>query len=243
MIKYDVEKAAQFLDGKNVKIVREFVADRDSNNRLLVLHYTRTTGTVSTQAALLYPNHAIGLMKLDMFRSVVANIEEWSDLDRVCEMLRAEISRYFFVRLARSRDDMVLFRHDQARLLQVRFFLRQLAELNRVVLAAIDNPRTPVGVNERETGLPDRLFWSDECRGNLDGEVYHIRRTLSHNNVPNLLITDGDKINRHCFADIRISGRGGRSLCVEKTYPLTIWPTGDDVLKEYAESVRRMNNN
>lgn len=242
MINFDVEKAAQFLNGNNVKIVREFVADRDSNIRLLVLHYTRTSGTVTTQAALLYPNHAIGLMQLDLIRSVVANVEQWSDLERVCEMLRAEMSRYFFMKLARSRDEMVLFRHDQARLLQVRFYLRQLAALNRVVLAAIDNPREPLGVNERETGLPDRLFWVDECRGKLDNEEFFVRRTLIHHNVPNLRIEEGDKVNRHCVADVQISGRGGRNLRIEKEYPLTIWPTADDILKEYAESVRRMTN-
>lgn len=240
MITLDTNKAVEFLDRNNVKIVREFVADRRTNIRLLVLHYTRTSGTVETQACLLFPDHSIRLMQLDLFRSVVANVEQWTELERVNQMLRAEIAHYFFIKLARSREDMVLFRHDQQRLLQVKFLLRQLAELNRVVLAEIENPREPIGANERETGLPDRLFWTENNRGKLEEKTFSVRRTLVYVNVPNLTIDDVDLVNHHCFADIHISGPRGRSLRIEKKYPLSCWPTTDQILEEYADKVKRM---
>ncbi|ANZ48404.1 hypothetical protein BIZ78_gp171 [Erwinia phage vB_EamM_Caitlin] len=240
MIRYDRTKAIEFLSRDNVKTFARFAAEPETGIHLLALHYTRTSGTVTTQAALSYPDGSLAVMQLDAFRSVVANVEQWSDLERVCQILRAEIARYFFMKIARSPDDLTLFRHDQQRLLQVRFYLRQFAVLNRTVLAAIDSPREPLGVNELTTGLPDRLFWTDEGRGKLGQDVYFIRRTLIHDNVPNLLPEEGEKVNRHCFADIQISGRMSRNLRVEKSYPLRTWPTNDDILKEYAESITRM---
>jgi len=242
MITLDKNKAAEFLNRNNVKIVREFVADRQTNIRLLMLHYTRTSGSVETKACLLYPDHSVRVMQLDLIRSVVANVEQWSDLERVNQMLRAEIAHYFFTKLARSSEDMALFRHDQQRLLQVKFLLRQLAELNRVVLAEIENPREPIGANERETGLPDRLFWTEENRGKLEENNYFIRRTIVHHNVPNLTIHDDDKVNRDCFVDIHIAGPRGRKLRIEKKYPLCAWPTSDQILEEYADKVKSMVN-
>lgn len=238
---FSKDEALEYLAKPSRIILREFSSEETEGVKLLILGSSRPERARNVHVALLFPGGGMKVFALDFMRSVVANSLEWNPHQKACEILRTEIAKFFFTQLARSRDSMVLFRFDTDRLFQTRTFIRHLTAFNRLVIEAKGNEMHDLGARELETGLPDKLLWNDNCHGKLDGEVYHIRRTIVHYHLPGSVIHDQNSINRHCdvFAEVLLDKYGKRRLEIKKTYPLSCWPTANRLLDDHAEEVRK----
>lgn len=234
------EDALKYLSVPSRIILREFTSEETDGLKLLILGTNRPERAHNVHAAILYPDGVLRLYHLDFMRTVVGNTLNWNHLQKVCEILRGEIAHFFFTQLARSRESMVLFRFDTDRLFQTRPFVRHLAAFNRLLIEANGGEMHDLGSREQATGLPDKLMWNDNCHGKLDGEVYHIRRTLVHHHSPDSDFHNADSINRRCDATVQVllDKYGTRRMTIRKNYSLTCWPTANQLLKDHAEQIR-----
>lgn len=236
---YDKHEALKYLSQPSRIILREIPSGLPEGMKLLLLGSSRPERARNVHIAIQCFDGSMTVYQPDAMRAVVGNTMNWTPLQKASELLRAEIAHFFYIQLARSRESMVLFRFDVPRLLQARMYLRHLANFNRLVIEANGGTMHDLGSRELETGLPDKMLWVEDCHGKLAGEVYHIRRTITHHHFPESDFHDMESINRHCFVDASIQLKQNGSLMrIKKTYALSVWPTANQLMSDHADAVR-----
>lgn len=237
---YDKHEALKYLSVPSRIILKEIWSSGTDGTKLLILGSSRPERARGVTVAIQYPGGSMAVYSPDSVRAIIGNRLEWSPIEKACEILRGEIAQFFYMQLARSRESMILFRFDILRLLNTRMYLRILAGFNRLLIEANDGVMHDLGSRERETGIPDKLFWVDGCHGKLDDKVYRLVRTIVHHHAPESNIYDHDSVSRRCVVNATVYAEKGGvpSLELKRDYGLSVWPTANQLLEDHADIVR-----
>lgn len=234
------QKAKEYME-KEFREIRAEHTTEYAEYRFYLFGDSRPTRNIAITAAILTGDGRLHIIISPGPVVVNGSALKWDMYRRALSYVQNELGQYFFTKIARSQDDLTLFRSDVKRLIERRHMLRMLTQFNWFLHRRV--PTAQLGSRELETGMPDYFQWTEDCRGDLDGTAINIRRSFSYMYRPN---PDEERMhagNRLCYAtfDIRLpcdTSQLNPGITLRGQYPLLIWPTADQMLSDNAEVVR-----